>query len=34
MPPGLYAVRLKLDSDTEGTGVGSRELLRTVALTY
>ena len=34
VPPGLYAVRLKLDSDTEGTGVGSRELLRTVALTY
>ena len=34
VPPGLYAVRLKLASDTGGTGVGSRELLRTVALTY
>ena len=32
--PGVYAVRLKLASDTGGTGVGSRELLRTVALTY
>ena len=34
VPPGLYAVRLKLASDTGDTGVGSRELLRTVALTY
>ena len=34
VPPGVYAVRLKLASDTGDTGVGSRELLRTVALTY
>ena len=34
VPPGVYAVGLKLASDTGDIGVGSRELLRTVALTY
>ena len=32
--PGLYAVRLRLGSDIDGSGVEDREILRTVALTY
>ena len=34
VPPGLYAVRLRLGSDIDGSGVEKREILRTVALTY
>ena len=34
VPPGLYALRLRLGSDTDGSGVEDREILRTVALTY
>ena len=34
VPPGVYAVRIKLGADTENTGVDRRELLRTIALTY
>ena len=34
VPPGMYAVRLGLGSDTDGSGVEDREILRTVALTY
>ena len=34
LPPGLYAVRLRLVSNTEDTGVANREMLRTIALAY
>ena len=34
VPPGMYAVRLRLGSDTDGSGIEDREVLRTVALTY
>ncbi len=34
VPPGLYALRLRLGSDTDGSGVEDREIFRTVALTY
>ena len=34
VPPGMYAVRLRLGSDTDGSGIEDREILRTVALTY
>ena len=34
VPPGVYAVRLKLGVDIEHTGVARREMLRAVALTY
>ena len=34
VPPGVYAVSLKLDVDIEHTGVARREMLRAVALTY
>ena len=32
--PGLYALRLRLDSDTEGASVREREIVRTVAVIY
>ena len=34
VPPGVYAVRLELAVDTADTGVGNRELLRTLAVAY
>ena len=34
LPPGLYAVRLRLDTDTDGTGIERREIIRTVGLGY
>ena len=34
LPPGLYTVRLKLDTDTDDIDVGRKELLHTIALTY
>ena len=34
LPPGLYAVRLRLDTDTDGTGIERREMVRTVGLGY
>ena len=34
VPPGVYAVRLKLDVDIEHTGVARREMLQAVALVY
>ncbi len=34
VPPGVYAVRLKPAVDTADTGVGNRELLRTLAVVY
>ena len=32
--PGLYAIRLSLDSDLDETGLLHREILRTVAVAY
>ena len=34
LPPGLYAIRLRLDADTGGTDLNRDEVLRTVALAY
>ena len=34
VPPGVYAVRLRLGGDTDGSGITDREVFRTVALTY
>lgn len=34
VPPGLYAARVRLDSDTEGASIVSRDVLRTVAVIY
>ena len=33
-PPGVYAVRLGLDADTDGAGLEEKHALRTVALVY
>ena len=32
--PGLYAVRLKLGGNTDGSGIRDQEIYRTVAVTY
>ena len=34
LPPGVYAVRLSLDADTDGTGISRPEVMRTIALGY
>ncbi len=33
-PPGLYALRLSLDADTEGAGIDEKHAVRTIALAY
>jgi len=32
--PGVYVVRLRVDTDTQGALVGAGEVLRTIAVTY
>ena len=34
LPPGLYAVRLSLDTDTKGTGLDRSDVLRALTLVY